>query len=468
MGGRIWLESEPCRGSAFHFTVRLGLQPSAVNEPAPPVPVKLLDLPVLVVDDNSTSRKILEEMLANWKMKPIAADSVPAAVELLKGAQKRGEPIRLVLADGHMPGMDGFDLSASVQTDAQLRGVTIILLTLAGHREDQARAKSVGAADAVTKPVKQSELWDAIITALHVPGRQKARLSAARSTARGAQRRLRVLVAEDNPVNQELVLHLLERRGHSAIVAENGKQAIAALEKHKFDLVVMDVQMPEMGGIEATEEIRRKEKSNGGHIPVFAMTAHAMPGDRERCLAAGMDGYISKPIDPKLFTQIIETGASPTSAMGAEEEAKRSDKGKRDGGANAEKILARFDGNRKLLRSLIQTFQHDCPKMMTKIRAALSARDPRMLAEAAHALKGSVGNFGPSSAFETAREIEKTGREGKLDGAWELYATLEDDLARFLPALQSVGSPKGAKSQPRTKPSRAGRNNRLQHGTRRK
>jgi PAS domain S-box-containing protein len=468
MGGRIWLESEPGRGSAFHFTVRLGLQPSAANEPAPPVPVKLLDLQVLVVDDNSTSRKILEEMLANWKMKPIAADSVPAAVELLKGAQKRGEPIRLVLADGHMPGMDGFDLSASVQTDAQLRGVTIILLTLAGHREDQERAKSVGAAAAVTKPVKQSELWDAIVTALHVPGRQKARLSAARSTARGAQRRLRVLVAEDNPVNQELVLHLLERRGHSAIVAENGKQAIAALEKHKFDLVVMDVQMPEMGGIEATEEIRRKEKSNGGHIPVFAMTAHAMPGDRERCLAAGMDGYISKPIDPKLFTQIIETGASPTSAMGAEEEAKRSDKGKRDGGANADKILARFDGNRKLLRSLIQTFQHDCPKMMTKIRAALSARDPRMLAEAAHALKGSVGNFGPSSAFETAREIEKTGREGKLDGAWELYATLEDDLARFLPALQSVGSPKDAKSQPRAKPSRAGRNNRLQHGTRRK
>jgi signal transduction histidine kinase/CheY-like chemotaxis protein len=471
MGGRIWLESEPGRGSAFHFTVRLGLQPSAVNEAAPPVPVKLLDLPVLVVDDNSTSRKILEEMLANWKMKPIAVDSGPAAIEALKSAQKKGEPIRLVLADGHMPGMDGFDLSASVRSDAQLRGVTIILLTFAGHREDQARAKSAGAAAAVTKPVKQSELWDAIVTALHVPGRHKVRSSAARSMARGAQRRLRVLVAEDNPVNQELVLHLLERRGHSAIVAENGKHAIAALEKHKFDLVVMDIQMPEMGGIEETEEIRRKEKIDGGHIPIFAMTAHAMPGDRERCLAAGMDGYIPKPIDPKLFTQIIETGASPTSAKGAEEEAKRSDKDK-NGAANADKILARFDGNRKLLSSLIQTFQHDCPKMMTKIRGALSARDPRMLAEAAHALKGSVGNFGPSSAFETAREIEKTGREGKLDGAWELYATLEDDLARFLPALQSAGSPKGAKaqskSQARTKPSRAGRNSRLQHGTRRK
>jgi PAS domain S-box-containing protein len=467
MGGRIWLESEPGRGSAFHFTVRLGLQTSAIADPKP-VPVKLLDLPVLVVDDNSTSRKILEEMLTNWKMKPVAAGSGPAALEALKRAQKNGEPFRLVLADGHMPGMDGFDLSASVQRDARLRGVTIILLTFAGRREDQARAKSAGAAAAVTKPVKQSELWDAIVTALHVPGRQKTRPSAARSTARGAQRRLRVLVAEDNPVNQELVLHLLERRGHSAIVAENGKQAIAALEKHKFDLVVMDIQMPEMGGIEATEEIRRKEKRDGGRIPIFAMTAHAMPGDRERCLQAGMDGYIPKPIDPKLFTQIIETGGLPSSTMNPEGEAKRSDKARTDGAANADKILARFDGNRKLLGSLIGTFQHDCPKMMAKIRSALSARDPRTLAEAAHALKGSVGNFGPSSAFETAREIEKNGREGKLDGAWELYATLEDDLARFLPALQSAGSPKGAKAQSRTKPRRAGRNNRLQHVSRRK
>ena len=471
MGGRIWLESEPGRGSAFHFTVRMGLQPSVVSEQAP-VPVKLLGLPVLVVDDNSTSRKILEEMLTNWKMKPIAADSGPAAVEALKRAQKKGEPIRLVLADGHMPGMDGFDLSASVHKDAQLSGVTIILLTFAGHREDQARAKSVGAAAAVTKPVKQSELWDAIVTALHVPGRQKTRPSAARSMARGAHRRLRVLVAEDNPVNQELVLHLLERRGHSAIVAENGKQAIAALEKHKFDLVVMDVQMPEMGGIEATEEIRKREKNDGGHIPIFAMTAHAMPGDRERCVAAGMDGYIPKPIDPKLFTQIVETGASPTSAAGIGEDVKPSNKTKGGADADADKLLARFDGNRKLLGSLIQTFQHDCPKMMTKIRGALSARDPRMLAEAAHALKGSVGNFGPSSAFETAREIEKTGREGKLDGAWELYATLEDDLVRFLPVLKSAGTPKGAKAQSksesRTKPSRAGRNNRLQHRSRRK
>ena len=241
-------------------------------------------------------------------------------------------------------------------------------------------------------------------------------------------------------MNQELVIHLLERRGHSVIVAENGKQAIAALEKHKFDLVLMDVQMPEMSGIEATEEIRRGEKNSGGHIPVFAMTAHAMRGDRERCLASGMDGYIAKPIDPKSFMQMIEAGASPSPAT-YEGEIKQA----RDGAIDGNALLARFGGNRKLLRNLIKTFRHDCPKMMARIRSALSSRNPRALSEAAHGLKGSVGNFGVSSAFETSKEMEKTGRQGKLDGAWELYATLEDDIARLLPDLEAASELKASR-----------------------
>jgi PAS domain S-box-containing protein len=461
MGGRIWVESEVGRGSAFHFTARLGLQHAGIRAQEP-IPVKLRGLPVLIVDDNSTSRQILEEMLFNWKMKPVATKSGPAALQALEQAHQAGRPFQLVVADGHMPEMDGFDLAATVHRNPRLRGVMIILLTFAGQREDQTRAKNAGAAIAVTKPVKQSELWDAIVTALHVPGLQKVRPSAARRPARGTHRRLRVLVAEDNPVNQELVLHLLERRGHAVIVAENGKQAIVALDKHKFDVVLMDVQMPEMGGIEATEEIRRKEKSAGGHIPIFAMTAHAMRGDRERCLAAGMDGYIPKPIDPKLFIQTIESGASPASAkpVGG---ASTMIEGAIDGGV----LLERFDGNWKLLRSLVKTFRHDCPMMMAKIRSALSARDPRLLADAAHGLKGSVGNFGSSSAFETAKEMEKTGRQGKLDGAWELYATLEDDIARLLPALQAVADPTVGKTK-RTSKSRTGPQNRLHHSPRRK
>jgi PAS domain S-box-containing protein len=436
MGGKIWVESEPGRGSTFHFTARLGVQ-AAAREPEAPVPVKLRDLRVLVVDDNATSRQILQEMLTNWKMKPEAARSGPAALEMLVAARKAGEPFQLVLADGHMPGMDGFELSSRLKQDSSGRGVVTILLTFAGHREDQAQAKNAGAAAAVTKPVKQSELWDAIVAAFHVPRREKVRPSAARSPVRGPDRRLRVLVAEDNPVNQELVLHLLEHRGHSVIMADNGKQAIQALEKHKFDLVLMDVQMPEMSGLEATEEIRRKEASGGGHIPIFAMTAHAMPGDHEKCLAAGMDGYISKPLDPKSFAQILEAGAQPPAA--ADGDSAISTGVNAAGTIDGNELLARFDGNRKLVQSLIKAFRHDCPKMISKIRGSLSSRDARALADATHALKGSVGNFGNSSAFYTAREIEKMGREGKLNGAWELFATLEDDLARLVPALEAIG-----------------------------
>jgi CheY-like chemotaxis protein len=268
-----------------------------------------------------------------------------------------------------------------------------------------------------------------------------------------AQQALRVLVAEDNPVNQELALHLLERRGHSVIVAENGRQAIEAVEKHKFDLVLMDVQMPEMDGLEATQAIREKEKSTGTHLRIIAMTAHSMEGDRERCLAAGMDGYLPKPIDPRIFLQTVEsTKAPPKDAPAGSEGAHP------DGAMDATALLDRFSGNRKLLRSLVETFKEDCPKMMARIRNSLTARDAAALADSAHALKGSVGNFGPSNAFETARQVEKSARQGTLKGSWEMYATLEDEIARLLPALGAIGN------STRT----TGRKSRPHHGPRRK
>jgi len=448
MNGVMWVESEEGRGSTFHFTAHFGRLETSAKQAGKSEPVKLRDLPVLVVDDNSTNRKILEEMIANWRMKPVAAPSGPAAMEALQRAHKNGTPFRLVLLDGHMPGMDGFEVAARVKQDPQLRGAEVILLTSAGRSEDVARAKTVGVAAALSKPVKQSELWDAIVTALNVPGQQKARgssSSAARTRARAARQPLRVLLAEDNPVNQEVALRLLERRGHSVIVAENGRQALTAIERHKFDLVLMDVQMPEMGGLEATQVIREKEKSTGEHLPILAMTAHAMQGDRERCIAAGMDGYLAKPIDPKSFLQTVEgikqraeqsSDTTPKGAVGLEE----SGDGRRalDGKA----LLEWFSGNRKLLRNIVKTFRDDCPRMMARIRSALAANDANLLAEAAHALKGSVGNFGPTAALESIREMEKIARQGKLDGAWELYATLEDEIALLLPALHAIGAQK--------------------------
>jgi len=274
--------------------------------------------------------------------------------------------------------------------------------------------------------------------------RKRIRARPASSRRRAASRRkqeaarpLRILVAEDNPVNQQLVLHVLGHRGHTVIIAENGRQAIEALDKHRFDLVLMDVQMPEMGGLEATQAIRVKEKATGGHIPILAMTAHAMQGDRERCLAAGMDGYISKPIEPKEFLQSVESMAAPATTPPAEIKRVES-----EDGFDEETLLKRFNGNRGLLKLLVRTFQDDCPKMMARIRSALGARDPAALAEAAHGLKGSVGNFGDSAAQKTARNMEMSARQGTLDGAWETYATLEEDIARLLPALQAIGDSK--------------------------
>ena len=456
MGGVMWVESEVGRGSTFHFTAHFGRPPAPVEEKiVDAAPVKLLDLRVLVVDDNATSRQILDEMIANWRMKPVTAKDGRSAMEALRRAHKDGHPFRLVLLDAHMPAMDGFEVASHVKHDPHLHGTTVILLTSAGHTEDMARAKSLGAAASVAKPVKQSDLWDAIITALHVAGRQKARPSVAQRRSRTAEHPLRILLAEDNPVNQEVAVHLIERRGHSVIVAENGREAVEAIERHKFDLVLMDVQMPEMGGLEATRVIREKEKGSGHHLPIIAMTAHAMQGDREQCLEAGMDGYLAKPIDPKTFLQTVEgISARSVGSESAENEETAGLAGALDGKA----LLARFSGNRKLLRNIVKTFREDCPRMMGRIRNALTARDAVALADSAHALKGSIGNFGDSAALETTREMEKAARQGKLDGTWELYATLEDQIASLLPALHTIGAQK-PKSQ---------RQARSQHSTGRK
>jgi PAS domain S-box-containing protein len=448
MDGVMWVESEVGRGSTFHFTAHFGRPETPAKKSGQSEPVKLRDLPVLVVDDNSTNRKILEEMIGNWRMKPVAAANGPAAMEALQRAHKNGTPFRLVLLDGHMPGMDGFEVAARVKQDPQLHGAEVILLTSAGRSEDVARAKTVGVAATLSKPVKQSELWDAIATALNVPGRLKSRASslpaAAKARARAARQPLRVLLAEDNPVNQEVALRLLERRGHSVIVAENGRQALTAIERHKFDLVLMDVQMPEMGGLEATQLIREKEKSTGEHLPILAMTAHAMQGDRERCIAAGMDGYLAKPIDPKSFLQTVEgiSLRATQSETTPKDAAEREEGGDGHRSLDAKALLEWFSGNRKLLRNIVKTFRDDCPRMMARIRTALAANDANLLAEGAHALKGSVGNFGPTAALEVTREMEKIARQGKLDGAWELYATLEDEIALLLPALHAIGAQK--------------------------
>jgi signal transduction histidine kinase/CheY-like chemotaxis protein len=310
MGGKIWVESELGRGSQFHFTVRLGTADAKEIKLGTVAPPELLrGVKVLVVDDNRTNRRILEGMLIRWQMKATSVDGGREALVQLSEAREAGEPYGLILTDMHMPDMDGFALVEEIRQRPELATATIMMLTSAGHRGDAARCQELGVAAYLLKPIRQSELREAIARVLGAREQDGAIPLITRfslSDAREPNGFLRVLLAEDNLVNQRLAVRLLEKRGHQVVVAATGLEALRALEKEKFDLVLMDVQMPEMDGLEATIAIRNKEKSTGLHQPVVAVTAHAMKGDREKCLAGGMDGYLTKPIRPQDLDQLLE------------------------------------------------------------------------------------------------------------------------------------------------------------------
>ena len=311
MGGKIWVNSGIDRGTRFHFTVRLGVPDSKPIVVAPIVPTEILrNVKVLVVDDNRTSRRILEGMLSRWEMRLKSVENGQDALAELSAAREAGEPYALILTDLRMPKMDGFDLVERIRSKAELPTATIMVLSSAGNSGDGLRCQELGVAAYLMKPIRQSELREAIARVLGAHGKEgplalitRFSLQAARDPAAF----LRVLVAEDNPVNQRLAVRLLEKRGHRVVVAVNGREALQALDKGRFDLVLMDVQMPEMDGMEATAAIRQHEKNTELHTPIIALTANAMKGDREKYLASGMDGYLAKPIRPLELDELLES-----------------------------------------------------------------------------------------------------------------------------------------------------------------
>ncbi len=308
MGGKIWLESQLGVGSRFHFTARFKYSDKNVQIGVAAPADALRGIRVLVVDDNPTNRRILEGMLVRWEIKVRSVEGGEAALAELSVASQSAQPYALVLTDVHMPGMDGFSFVEQIRQRPELSAPTIMMLTSAGHRGDAQRCKSLGVAAYLLKPVRQSELRDAIARILDARQYQGPLPFVTRFSLQDVQlpaESLRILVVEDNLVNQRLFTRLLEKRSHRVTVATNGLEALAALDKDVFDLVLMDVQMPEMDGMEATGRIREKEKSTGAHQPVVALTAHAMKGDQERCLAAGMDGYLTKPIRPQELDDLL-------------------------------------------------------------------------------------------------------------------------------------------------------------------
>jgi CheY-like chemotaxis protein/HPt (histidine-containing phosphotransfer) domain-containing protein len=387
----------------------------------------------LIVDDNATNRFILEEMLAAWRMRPTAVPGGPEALEMLRRAAGEGEPFPLVLVDGHMPDMDGFSLTEQIRNDAQLRDVIVVMLTSGSQPGSAARRRELGLAASLTKPIKQVELMKTLSTVLG--GKEQASEERI-EPARAATHPLRILLAEDNPINQNLTLRLLGRQGHEVVVAGDGKEAVAALERRPFDLVLMDVQMPEMDGLEATRHVRANEAArggfgpDGGRIPIVAMTAFAMTGDREKCLEAGMDGYVTKPVRAQELFETIErvAGMPPT------EDASTATAAGDD--VDWPAALDYVGGDARMLRDLIEIFLAECPRWLEELRRAIAGRVVGDVKRLAHNLKGSVRLFGAKNAFDPAFLLEQMGRNGNLSGAPEALAKLEESVARLAPTLR--------------------------------
>ncbi len=431
MGGRIWVESEMGQGSTFHFTAHFGVQHAVEAEKLALEQIHMDELPVLIVDDNETNRHILEEMLTNWHMRPTTASGGKEALALLERAQELGRPFALALLDGIMPEMDGFTLVEEIKRRHRLiPPATLMMLSSAGGGGEAARCRELGVSVYLTKPVKQSDLLDAILTTLGatVPETNSPVLTTTPDVPPTPG--LRVLLAEDNAVNQRLAVKVMEKRGHKVVVANNGREALAELDAQPFDLVLMDVQMPEMDGFETTAAIREREKATGAHLPIIAMTAHAMKGDRERCLAAGMDDYVAKPLNAqKLFDAITALVPRPTEAPAPETAPDGEDP---EDVWDFDDALARVDGDEELLGELIGLFLADLPRWLSEIAGAVAAQDGGALEHAAHSLKGSARSLSAGACAEAAFALESRGR-GKD------FAHSEDSLAALQQSAAHLG-----------------------------
>ena len=441
MNGRIWMESREGEGTTVHFRVRLGIADGSGVETGA-APDSLHGLRVLVADDNATSREILAEMIRAWKMEPVLAGSGAEVLKILgkrgsSGGEPEKDPIRLILLDMVMPDMDGDEVARSVRDLCGKAAPRILILSSLGQLVPVRRLNELGIDCLLTKPVRASQLLDGIIRAL---GTAKGDAhDSERLPAGVAVHPLRVLLAEDNAINRIVAVKLLEERGHSVVAVEDGSQVLSALEGNGFDAVLMDVQMPEMDGLSAAREIRRREEANGDgrRIPIIALTADAMETDRNRCVEAGMDGYVAKPVRSAELYAALEQNVPQAAFLPRLEPASQAAEAK---SFDPDAFYLAMGSDPALVREMILAFQEDAERWLAAAESALAEQDAKALHRAAHGLKGMVGNFTTAEPFQRVSELNELTRNGVFTPqAGVLFSAARESLSRLREELVKLG-----------------------------
>lgn len=447
MGGRIWVQSQPNKGSNFHFTLRLklGQQPAAPVTPASAAQLK--DKRALVVDDNAANRRILNEILSHWGVQTTLSDGAAAAMKELERAAREGRPFDLVLLDAMMPVIDGFQLAELIRQRADFHCGKVMMLSSVDRPHSAEEFRRIGITTFLVKPVSAGALLEAVLTAL---GEQQPPQNAweennsdspqkdePASLAAQPKRSLRILVADDHEPNRSLAMKILERRGHRCTPAADGSEAIDACARETFDIVLMDVQMPGCDGFTATRAIREREQRTGSHVPIVALTAHALRGDREKCLAAGMDAYLAKPIHARELVALVErmTHVSPDGEAPIEEPS--ATPATPPSGFDFSAALDRMDGEMDLLREHMNYMLNDAPQLVLNMREAVHNNDGRQLEIAAHRLKGLVGSYNYDEARELAAALEIQGKQSQFEGAEAKLDRLEVLMREFSQAVEA-------------------------------
>jgi PAS domain S-box-containing protein len=439
MGGRAWVESAEGKGSTFFFTARFALQARSLSRLYPARPDVLAGIRALIVDDNKTNQRILQEMFLNWGMDARVASGGAEALAEMRRALAKNKPYGLVLLDAVMPEMDGFETAERMRLPPGPAPAMIMMLSSGDRKADADRCREIGIQRYLTKPIRQSDLLQAILKVLgsSLAERSSPFLQVAAPALDDAHC-LRILLAEDNATNQKLAVRLLEKRGHKVVVVDNGQEAVEALDQDEFDLILMDLQMPVMGGFEAVARIRAREAGAMRHTRIIAMTAHAMKGDRDRCLKAGMDGYLAKPIHAEdlydLLEQPIHTDFDNTPELTPTLDSTSLS-------LDRQAVLSRLEGDVDLMRELVKIFLQDAPRLLAEAKSALADGDATRLQRAAHTLKGAASNFSALAAAGAAERLETVARDGDLGKADEAVRTLEDALTQTIPALKDLAEP---------------------------